>query len=54
MHMARKLKVSLPVTAVVNELFHAVQYAGRGEWDHSAIVTLIEDLAGVKARSALR
>ena len=54
MRMARKLKVSLPVTAVVNELFHAVQYAGRGEWDHSAIVTLIEDLAGVKARSALR
>ena len=54
MHMARKLKVSLPVTAVVNELFHAVQYAGRGEWDHSAIVTLIEDLGGVKARSALR
>ena len=51
MHMARQLKVSLPVTAVVNELFHAVQYAGRGEWDHSAIVTLIEDMAGVTARS---
>ena len=54
MHMARKLKVSLPVTAVVNELFHAVQYAGRGEWDHSAIITLIEDFAGVTARSPLR
>jgi len=54
MHMARKLKVSLPVTAVVNELFHAVQYAGRGEWDHSAIITLIEDMAGVTARSSLR
>jgi 2-hydroxy-3-oxopropionate reductase len=54
MRMARQLKVSLPLTAVVNELFHAVQYAGRGEWDHSAIVTLIEDLAGVKVRSASR
>jgi 2-hydroxy-3-oxopropionate reductase len=54
MHMARKLKVSWPVTAVVNELFHAVQYAGRGEWDHSAIITLIEDMAGVTARSSLR
>jgi 2-hydroxy-3-oxopropionate reductase len=54
MQMARQLKVSLPVTAVVNELFHAVQYAGRGEWDHSAIVTLFEDLAGVTARSPLR
>jgi 2-hydroxy-3-oxopropionate reductase len=54
MQMARKLKLSLPVTAVVNELFHAVQYAGRGDWDHSAIVTLIEEFAGIKARSPLR
>jgi 2-hydroxy-3-oxopropionate reductase len=54
MHMAHKLKVSLPVTALVNELFHAVQYAGRGEWDHSAIMTLIEDMTGVTARSSLR
>jgi len=54
MHMARQLKVSLPVTAVVNELFHAVQYAGRGEWDHCAIITLIEDMAGVTARGSLR
>ncbi|MGE3537049.1 MAG: NAD(P)-dependent oxidoreductase [Candidatus Tectimicrobiota bacterium] len=54
MQMARKLQVSLPVTGVVNELFHAVQYAGRGEWDHAAIITLIEDFAGVKARSPLR
>lgn len=54
MQMARKLKVSLPVTAMVNELFHAVQYAGRGEWDHAAIITLIEEFAGVTARSPLR
>lgn len=54
MQMARKLRVSLPVTAVVNELFHAVQYAGRGDWDHAAIITLIEDLGGIQARSPLR
>ena len=54
MQMARKLKVSLPVTSVVNELFHAVQYAGRGDWDHAAIITLIEQFAGVTARSPLR
>ena len=54
MQMARKLKVSLPVTSVVNELFHAVQYAGRGGWDHAAIITLIEEFAGVTARSPLR
>ncbi len=54
MQMARKLKVALPVTSVVNELFHAVQYAGRGGWDHAAIITLIEEFAGVTARSPLR
>jgi 2-hydroxy-3-oxopropionate reductase len=54
MQMAHKLQVALPVTAVVNELFHAVQYAGRGDWDHAAIITLIEDLGGIKARSPLR
>jgi 2-hydroxy-3-oxopropionate reductase len=54
MHMARKLKLSLPVTALVNELFHAVQNAGRGDWDQSAIITLFEEFAGVTARSPLR
>lgn len=54
MQMARKLKLSLPVTAMVNELFHAVQYAGRGDWDHSAIITLTEEFAGITARSPLR
>ncbi|MBM3226656.1 MAG: 2-hydroxy-3-oxopropionate reductase [Candidatus Tectomicrobia bacterium] len=54
MQMARQLRLSLPVTAVVNELFHAVQNAGRGDWDHSAIITLVEEFAGVTARSLLR
>ena len=54
MQMARQLRIALPVTALVNELFHAVQYAGRGDWDHAAIITLIEDMGGIKARSPLR
>lgn len=54
MQMARKLRVSLPITSLVNELFHAVQYAGRGDWDHAAIITLIEEFAGVTARSPRR
>jgi 2-hydroxy-3-oxopropionate reductase len=53
MQMARQLELSLPVTAVVTELFHAVQNAGRGDWDHSAIITLIEEFAGITARSPL-
>jgi len=36
------------------ELCHVVRYAGRSAWDHSAIIMLIEDLAGVTAWSALR
>lgn len=51
MQTARNLKVVLPVTAVVNELFHAVQYAGRGEWDHAAIITVLEDFARITVRS---
>lgn len=54
MQMARQLRLSLPVTALVNELFHAVQYAGRGEWDHAAIITFFEELAQVTVRSPLR
>lgn len=52
--MAHQLRLSLPVTALVNELFHAVQYAGRGEWDHAAIITFFEELAQVTVRSPLR
>src|SRR2546428_13210145 len=47
MQMARKLKDSLPVTRVVNELFHAVQDAGRGDWDPAAIITPIEGIARI-------
>ncbi len=37
--------VPLPVTAQVNEMFNALCAAGRGELDHSALVTIIETLA---------
>lgn len=42
---AREFKVSLPVTAMVNEMFGAMMAKGRGGWDHSALLTLIEDWA---------
>ena len=54
LQMAHQLQLSLPVTALVNALFHAVQTAGRGEWDQAAIITLFEDLAQVTVRSPLR
>lgn len=36
------------VTAVVSQLFDAASAAGRGQLDHSGLLTVIEDLAGIK------
>jgi 2-hydroxy-3-oxopropionate reductase len=41
----------LPVTAVVHQLFSAMLAAGRGELDHSGILTVLEDIAHVQART---
>jgi 2-hydroxy-3-oxopropionate reductase len=46
MESAHALGVPLPATAVVQELFNAMRVKGRGGLDHSAIITLLEDLAG--------
>ena len=35
----------MPVTAIVNQMFEALMVRGRGGWDHSALLTLIEDLS---------
>jgi 2-hydroxy-3-oxopropionate reductase len=47
---ARALGVPLPATAVVQELFSAARARGRGQLDHSGIVTVLEDLAGVQVK----
>jgi 2-hydroxy-3-oxopropionate reductase len=49
MESARALGVPLPATAVVQELFSALRVKGRGDLDHSAVITLLEDLAGIPA-----
>ena len=51
MATARELQVPLPATAIAHELFSALLAKGRGDLDHSAVITVIEDLAGVKARA---
>ncbi len=51
MATARDLHVALPATAVAHELFSALMALERGDLDHSAVITVIEDLAGVKART---
>jgi 2-hydroxy-3-oxopropionate reductase len=42
----REYGVALPVTAVVDQVLQALRAGGRGDRDHSAILTFIEDAAG--------
>ena len=41
----REYGVSLPVTAIVDQILEALKAKGRGDRDHSAILTYVEDLA---------
>ncbi len=41
----REYGVSLPVTAIVDQMLESLKAKGRGDRDHSALLTLIEDLA---------
>ena len=52
MESAEKLGVPLPTTALVRELFSALRVKGRGQMDHSGVITLLEELAGVKVGKA--
>jgi 2-hydroxy-3-oxopropionate reductase len=51
METAKELLVPLPATAIAHELFSALLAAGRGDYDHSGVLTVLEDLAGVQART---
>jgi len=37
--------VPLPVTGLIHEIMGAMKVSGRGEYDHSGIITVLEDLA---------
>jgi 2-hydroxy-3-oxopropionate reductase len=45
---AESLKVSLPLTSMVQQFLVALMNGGSGDLDHSAIVTLLEDMAQCK------
>src|SRR6266849_524346 len=47
MESSRALGVPLPTTAVVQELFNALRVKGKGGLDHSGVITLLEELAGM-------
>ncbi len=47
---ARSVGVPIPTAAFVEQLFAALRIRGRGGLDHSGVITLFEDLAGVQVR----
>jgi 2-hydroxy-3-oxopropionate reductase len=49
---AESMKVALPLTSLVQQMLMALMNAGKGDLDHSAIVTFIEQLAGTEVKSA--
>ena len=51
MESSRALGVPLPCTAVVQELFNAMRVKGKGGLDHSGVITLLEELAGLPTQS---
>ena len=42
----REYGVTLPITALVDQMFAALKARGRGGWDHAALLTLIEEGSG--------
>ena len=42
----REYGVSLPVTAIVDQMFGELKARGRSGWDHSALLTLVEERSG--------
>ena len=51
MQTGNDYNVPLPVTSLVHELFAAMQAAGLGDLDHTGVITVLEDLAGIEART---
>ena len=49
---AESMKVSLPFTSLVQQMLMALMNQGKGPLDHSAIVTFIEQMAGVEVKKA--
>ena len=53
MKTGNDFQTPLPVTSVVHELFNTALAKNRGELDHSGLLTVLEDLAGKEARTAV-
>ena len=45
---AKATGICLPGTAMISQLFNAVLARGGADWDHSSIVTVLEQLSDVE------
>ncbi len=50
--LAREIDVALPAAAAVDQLMRAMSAAGRADYDHSGLITMLEDLAGFRVADA--
>lgn len=48
LELAREVGVVLPATVEVEQLMQRMRIAGRGDYDHSGLITVLEDLAEIK------
>jgi 2-hydroxy-3-oxopropionate reductase len=54
LELARETGVALPAAATVEQLMRAADANGRGDRDHSGLLTVLEDLAGFRVADATR
>jgi 2-hydroxy-3-oxopropionate reductase len=47
--LGRECGVTLPVTALVDQMLGVLEAKGKGSWDHSALLAIIEEGSGVRA-----
>ncbi len=51
--VAESMKVSLPFTSLAQQVLMSLMNSGRGELDHSAIATFVEDMAKVEVKKPI-
>ena len=52
LELAREIDVALPAAAEVEQLMRAMVAAGRADYDHSGLITMLEDLAAFPVAEA--
>jgi len=52
MEAAYSQDIPMPVSAAVKEVYAAARAQGKGDLDYAAVITFLEELAGVKVRSS--